>query len=207
MDWNQITIKKYDEIMDIIQEGLDSLEMNIALINCIFGIKAEDIPVAKLTYYINELSFLKNPPVGKKPKSQYKVGDKLFNVTLDVSKITTAQYIDFQTLIKTKDVKRLLAVLFVPDGTNYGDTDESDFLYDNLTIDVYTDVMFFFANLWKKLMLHILHSSKKMIKMKLKTEKNKQKRIPILRNLVKLEQMRLLVNDNELFGLTELAKH
>ena len=148
MNWDQITIKKYDEIMSILQDDYsDPLEMNIALINCIFGINAEDIPVAQLAYYLNELSFLKDTPKGKTPKKQYKVGDKVFNVTLDVNKITTAQYIDFQTLIKTKDVKRLLAVLFVPDGTTYGDTDESDFLYENLSIVDYTDVMFFFANL------------------------------------------------------------
>ena len=56
------------------------------------------MPIAKFSYYVNELAFLQKPYEPTTPKKVYKVGDKEFCPTTDISKITTAQYIDFQAL-------------------------------------------------------------------------------------------------------------
>lgn len=69
-----------------------------------------------------------DPYKPKTPKKEYVINGIKFKPTLDVSKITTAQYIDFQELVKRGEHKLLLNVFFIKDGEEYGDSDNSDLL-------------------------------------------------------------------------------
>ena len=197
MKWEELTVKQYYEILDILREDVgDALESNSRLIDCIWGIDSADIPVIRFSWYLDELKFLNDPYKPKTPKNSYTVKGIKFKPTLDVSKITTAQYIDFQELIKRGDHKLLLNVLFIEDGKEYGEADHSDLLWENLSLADYSDVMFFFLHLLDSLMMDTLHSSKKILKKMFRKEKDPKKREELMEEMVKIQQALLQVSEN-----------
>lgn len=201
MKWEEITVRKYYEILDILKDDVgDAIELNSRLIDCIWGIDSADIPIIRFSWYLDELAFLQKPYEPKLPKKEYVVAEKKFKPILDVSKITTAQYVDFQELVKRNDHKLLLNVLFIEDGQEYGETDNSDLLWENLTLDAYSDVMYFFQRLLLDLMKDTLNSSKKILKKMYRKEKDPQKKQEMMDQMVKIHQALLELNEN---GLAE----
>lgn len=197
MKWEEITVKQYYEILEILREDVgDALEMNSRLIDCIWKIDSADIPVIRFSYYLDELQFLNNPYEPKTPKKEYVVKGVKFRPTLDISKITTAQYVDFQELVKTGDHKLMLNVLFIQDGKEYGEVDNSDLLWENLPLTDYSDVMFFFLHLLDSLMMDTLNSSKKILKKMYRKEKDPQKKEELMNQMVQIHQALLQVNEN-----------
>ena len=182
--------------MDIIKEENDPYVLNAELIRCIWGVNAEDIPYVRLHQYCKEMEFLKEPYKPKAPKKEYDINGVIYRPVLDVSKVTTAQYIDFQECTKRNAYKELLNCLFIKDGCNYGECTD-DYLWENLTLDVYSDVLFFFLELLKKLMIDTLNSSVKMMKKELKKIKDKTARIAILRKIVEAKVTILRLNEGD----------
>ena len=201
MKWEDLTVKKYYEILDILEYDIgDPLELNSQLIDCIWDIDSAEIPVIRFSWYLDELKFLQEPYKPKTPKKEYVVKDKKFRPVLDVSKITTAQYIDFQELVKRKDHKLMLNVLFIEDGKEYGEADNSDFLWENLTLDAYSDVLYFFQELLLNLMKDTLNSSKKILKKMYRKEKDPQKKEELMNEMVRIHQALSVLDEN---GLVE----
>lgn len=201
MKWEELTVKKYYKILDIFKEEQgDAIETNVELIDCIWDVDSADMPIPKFNYYLNELQFLQDPYKPKNPKKEYVVNGIKFKPTLDVSKITTAQYIDFQELVKRNEHKLLLNVLFIKDGEDYGQSDNSDFLWENLSLADYSDVMFFFLRLLDNLMMDTLNSSKKMLKKQYRKEKDPKKKEEIMDQMVKIQLALLAVSENEYLG-------
>lgn len=201
MKWDEITVNKYYEILDIFNdEAGDALEMNSRLIDCIWGIDSADIPIVRFSWYLDELKFLQEPYKPKTPKKEYVIKGIKFKPTLDVSKITTAQYIDYQELLKRNEHKLLLNVLFIKDGEDYGQSDYSDFLWENLTLPDYSDVMFFFLRLLNNLTMDTLNSSKKTLKKMYRREKDPKKKEELMDEMVKIQQALLAISENEYLG-------
>ena len=198
MKWEELTVKQYYEILDILNDEVgDALETNTRLIDCIWGVDSADIPIVKFSWYLKELEFLTDPYEPKTPKKEYVINGIKFKPTLDVSKITTAQYIDFQELVKRKEHKLLLNVFFIKDGEEYGDSDNSDLLWENLSLTDYSDVQFFFLHLLGSLMKDTLSSSKKRLKRMYRREKDPQKKEELMNEMVKIHQALLAVDENE----------
>lgn len=201
MNWNEITVNKYYEILDILNDEIgDAIEYNTRLIDCIWGINSADIPIVRFSWYLDELKFLQEPYKPKTPKKEYVIKGIKFRPTLDVSKITTAQYIDYQELLKRNEHKLLLNVLFIKDGEDYGQSDYSDFLWENLTLPDYSDVMFFFLQLLNNLTMDTLNSSKKMLKKMYRREKDPKKKEELMNEMVKIQQALLAISENEYLG-------
>ena len=157
------------------------------------------MPYVQVLNYINKLDFLKEPYKSKYPKKEYKIGDYIYRPVLDLTKVTTAQYIDFQTFLGMQDYKHMLNCLFIKEGESYGESDNSKFLWENLTLDVYSDVLFFFRKLLGTLTKDTLHSSIKMMRKMVKKERDRMKRMGLLRKMIQLQQALLVVDEDELF--------
>lgn len=200
MKWSDITLKQYFELMDSIKDVQDPLIINSEMIRIIFNIEMNgDLPWSKYTNYLEQLSFLKDPYKPKNPSNYYVIGGIKFKTCLNINEITTAQYIDFQELTKRGDNKNILNCFFIKDGENYGDSDYSDLLWNNLTVDIYSDVMFFFINLLKTLMQNTLIYSKKTLMKMVKKEKNRTKKISLLKKLITLQIQLSRLNEDGLF--------
>ena len=196
MDWSKIKVKQYYKIIELLKEEPDPYALNAELIRCIWGVNVEDIPYVKVHQYCKELEFLKEAYKPKAPKKEYNVNGVIYRPVLDLSKVTTAQYIDFQECTKRNAYKELLNCLFIKDGCNYGEGAD-DYLWENLTLDVYSDVLFFFLELLKKLMIDTLNSSVKMMKKELRKIKNKTARIAMLRKMVEAKVTILRLNEGD----------
>ena len=142
------------------------------------------------------MKFLQEPYKPKTPKKEYVIKGIKFRPTLDVSKITTAQYIDYQELLKRNEHKLLLNVLFIKDGEDYGQSDYSDFLWENLTLPDYSDVMFFFLQLLNNLTMDTLNSSKKILKKLYRKEKDQEKKEDLLNKMAQIQIALLEINEN-----------
>lgn len=195
MDWSRIKVKQYYEIMDIIKEP-DPFVLNAELIRCIWGVDVDNLPYVRLHQYCKELGFLSKPYEPKSPKKVYDIAGIKYRPILDVSKITTAQYIDFKECCKRNAYKELLNVLFIKDGCEYGESSD-DHLWNNMTLDIYSDVMFFFLELLKQWMINTLNSSEKMLLKEIRREKNSTERIQMMRKLVEIRQTISQLNEGD----------
>ncbi len=154
------------------------------------------MPYTKFLYHMNELDFLKEPYKASQPKKSYEVKGEVFNTMLDVSKLTTAQYLDYIALLEAKDYKRLLNCLFIKEGEQYGDNDYSDLLWNSMTLDCYADTLFFFRNSLTTLTHNILPSSLRKMRRQVRRVR-KEERLPYLRKMVQMKQALLIVDEDE----------
>lgn len=204
-----MNLSHYKRLFEIIRKDWENeLDMNLAMVSVLSDIPIEDITnmeVNKLQEFINNLKFIETPYKPKTPETTYNIGNKEYKVFFNVNKMTASQYIDFQNFYKQYDdfMPNLAACFLLPNGKKYGEDydpiDEAEFLNTHLTIDVFSDIMFFFVNLLRLSTLSTLHSSEREMKKKLKKTKNKLERRKILRSLIQMRRLLLLLkNEAEL---------
>lgn len=186
MTYKDITIKQYFDILEATKEITEPIELTESLIKIIFNEDLANLELTKANKLIKQLDFLNSPYKPNKPKKIYKINDIEFRFISDITKITTAQYIDFQTFIKQNNQKMLLNCLFVKD--TYGE-DNSDLIYENLTIADYLDCLFFFQVALQKLTKTTLDSSLKKMKKLYKANPKQELLIKIVRMKAALLQL------------------
>lgn len=201
-NWNQITLRDYKKLNDLLHSDWDSdLSMNLALVSELNNVVAEDLEVNVLEEYMKSLNFMMTPYKPKTPEKEYIIKDRKYSIFFNVNRMTASQYIDFQNFYKDYDNKtaNLAACFIIPAGKKYGEDydplEEAEFLYDNLTIDIFSDVMFFFVKLLRTSTQASLISSEKEMKKKLKTEKDPIERKKILRSLIQTRRLHLLLKN------------
>lgn len=126
-NYNDLKIGKYLEILEACKAGGDELETQVTLIAALSGKTEAEIlnmPITEYSALARSASFLsKAPELPDKPAKVYEVGGFRLVPVMDAGKITTAQYIDFQTLAKHKEGKvvEILSCLLVPEGKRYNE--------------------------------------------------------------------------------------
>lgn len=194
MTYKELTVKQYFEILDALKEIDEPIQVTEALIKIIFDKDLASLDIMQANKLIKELDFLNQPYKTSKPKQVYVIDNMEFNPVFDITKITTAQYIDFQTLIKLDNKKLLMNCLFIRKGESYGDNDYSDLLYNKMSIADYLDVLDFFRIALKRLTADTLDSSLKMMKRLWKAKKNPE----MLIKIVRMKAARLALDEDEL---------
>lgn len=127
--YNELPIGKYLRIVQELQaegkEDIDRLVTIIAILNDMAEDDVLNLPIAEFTTLSEATTFL----YGEQPKHTGRVTDKLkldgkvYKLTTNVNKLTTAQYIDFQTFAKDPQtyLVELLSVFIIPEGKTYND--------------------------------------------------------------------------------------
>lgn len=188
--WSEITVKQYYEIMDALEE--DPMTANEAIIKILFDKEMGDIPIVELKYYLNKMKFLNTNSPKTPVKEEYTINGLKFKPVLDLSKLTTAQFLDYQEFTKVGDHKHILNCLLIKDGEKYGDSDNSEFLWENMKFIDYKALLFFYPLLLENLLKDTLLSSEKMMKKMYKKEKDPMKKKELLEKIV---QVRLARNE------------
>lgn len=202
-------LSHYKRLFEIIRKDWENeLDMNLAMVSVLSDIPIEDITnmeVNKLQEFINNLKFIETPYKPKTPETTYNIGNKEYKVFFNVNKMTASQYIDFQNFYKQYDdfMPNLAACFLLPNGKKYGEDydpiDEAEFLNTHLTIDIFSDIMFFFVNLLQVSTLSTLHSSEREMKKRLRKTKDKLERRKLLKSLIQTRRLILLLkNEAEL---------
>lgn len=187
-NWNKMSIADYCSLQDIASDKeMEAVDTEIAIVSLLCGVSEEEIlnlPIPEYQALRAKAQFIANFPeikVAKAPKKIF-INGKECTVATDLTKITTAQYIDFQTYFKLDDLNRylpnILACFIIPKGYQYADGYEiSEFVEEirnNLSIIDALQMCSFFQMAFLILMNNILrYSEKAMRKAKKKMPKEK----------------------------------
>lgn len=183
--WKDITIEVYDKLRNLKTEVNDeeqTLELNVKLLSILCDVDEDtvgDLPLTEFSELIAKTEFLKDMPKYT-IETKYKIGDREFDVQTNLRTLTTAQFIDFQTMVKEpdKNLSNLLACFMLPKGKKYGEDydiiEVAEFLKKNMSIATARSVMFFFTLEYQALQKTILRYSIKDLKKQMKKEKNEE---------------------------------
>ena len=154
--YKDLTIKKYQEIREILKEDGGELNIQSRIIACMMDVDVDTVLSLSLTKY-NELvqksAFLMSKPeVHDNVPSKIVINGKEYVLCKNVNKLTASQYIDYQTYIADKDNEKylanIIACFLVPKGMKYADgydvLEVANELSEHLSIQTAMDICFFF---------------------------------------------------------------
>lgn len=186
MNWENITLKQFYDIREILSVEDDWTYLN--LIDCIYGVNSQNLPINELKKY--DISFIKDEIPDVKLNKQYTLNGTKYNSNCDITRVSVAQFIDYQNYLKEDEVRleKLLSVFFMPDGckdynTGYDIIKVQEDLMD-LPIPVAQSIGFFLGRQFKLLFLIFRYYLIKQVK-KLKMEKTKKKEL--IANIKKMD--------------------
>ena len=124
--WNDLTIGQYEKIYSIFKEDIDDEDKMIGVITVVYDITEEDVmgqPLSKTREMIESVEDLKTFPDDVRTKKRYRIKGKTYKVCSEPEKITTAQYMDYQSYAKDIEshIAEILSVVLIPRGKRYGE--------------------------------------------------------------------------------------
>lgn len=186
MNWNDITLKQFYEIQDILSVEDDYTAFN--LIDYLYNVDCQSLPIKELKKY--DISFIKEPIPDVKLKKEYTLNGNVYKSNCDITKVTVAQFIDYQNYIKQPQLRLedLLSVFFLPKGCkdynkDYDITKVKEDLLE-LPITVANSIGFFFGRQFKIFFLLFRYSLIRQVK---KMKMDKQKKTELISNLKKMD--------------------
>ena len=165
--WSEVTLSEYDKIMTIAKdETLSDAEKDISLLSILCEVPEDEIwemqmdDVRKLREDMLWLNKNFDYPKTLNFK-KIKIGDWDCTIEPDITKMTYAQFVDFQNYSKDMDEQKfpknkaeVLSVFFIPVGHKYGDgydiLDLQKAIRDNVSILTYNSCWFFFLRKYVK---------------------------------------------------------
>lgn len=189
-NYKQLTINKYQEIREILKDDGGELNIQARIVALLNDMDVDTVLNLSLTKY-NELvrgtAFLmEKPKLDGRIPSKLNINGRECIITKNVNKLTTGQYIDYQSYISAEDQEKYLAnvmaCFIVPKGHTYGDgydTDEiAQWLGENLSIQDAMNICFFFRKKYLasiRLTVTCLELTMKRLKRKEKNPEVKEK--------------------------------
>jgi hypothetical protein len=152
MDWSDISIRKYDEIINVLTADINDLDKNLQLLSVIKDMDIEEVeslPLSKLGKLMKDIQFINDipKPKGKTPDTIILNG-KRYSIFKNMKKLIVSQYIDYQNYLKMNGkVEQLLSVVIIPEGKKYGEYDIDEVIEDianHLDICTAQNISFFF---------------------------------------------------------------
>lgn len=160
-NYNKLTIGKYLELMEILEDNtLADIDKNVEIVALLDNKEVDviyDLPLAEFNEKIQKTSFLYEEPKPLQVSTVYKLGEMELEACLNLEKLTTAQFIDYQTYIKENDkLVELLSVFLIPKGKKYNKDYEvvevQKVIRDNMPITQAMGLSDFFLLLYKSLL-------------------------------------------------------
>jgi uncharacterized membrane protein YoaT (DUF817 family) len=111
------------------------------------------------------------------PREDYVINGKEYTLTMNFHKLTTAQYLDFQSYAKSEDYSQMLSVFLIPKGKKYNDGyDMFEAQQDMRTMPVQEvlGLMGFFIFLYRSWSKALLRYSSRILRKAAKREKNQE---------------------------------
>lgn len=182
--YKQLPVGLYLEICNVSQdEKLDELSKQVRILALLSGTTDDEIlnmPIADYQRAVVASDFLQREyqPSGR-CASSYKVGGYDLRPFADWTKMTAAQFIDYQTYAgkgTEPHIVEIVSVVLVPAGKKYGDgydvADVQRAIRDNLSVaDVLDIVAFFFSQYAAFLKDSLTYLKRRALRMKDGTEK------------------------------------
>lgn len=179
-DWDNITIEKYYDLQDILNDETDDdITKNVKMVALITDKDESEVWNMDLTEageYISKLTFLNNFDIPDNPNMVITLPGYQLKVMKDVTKISVAQYVDFQSFIKMplrESMEKILSIFLIPVDCKYNDCydiiDLQKVIRENMSFRVAEGLLSFFIERYGRSLIHSLAYCKKQMK------KNKDK--------------------------------
>lgn len=125
-NYTDLSLRKYEEVIraNNIESEIDRQVKVISILTDLSEREVLNLPIAEYSELAGKALFLTKPmPKIPGPAKKYRVDGFTLVPTTDLRKITTAQYIDFQTYAPGADSKivEILSCFLVPEGKMYND--------------------------------------------------------------------------------------
>ena len=173
--YRDMTIAKYMEIMDILDEATDETELVVSLIAALSEQSEDEIERLPLKEFnkrrIKAIELLKTKPkTDRRIPNKIKIGEKSYRIEKDCFSISAGQYIDYRGYLKSVDdlknnLHRILSVFIIPEGCEYGEgydlNEVANEIRDNVSFELATSLSAFFLAVSQNCIKHILQSLKK----------------------------------------------
>lgn len=180
--WDKCSINDYYRIVDINEDdSLCEAEKDIATVAVLCGVSEDEIyqmEVLQLKALVREAKkWVGKFEWNKDIKfNKIKIGDKEYEININLDKMNVEQYVDFQNFWGRNDLRKyygnVLACFMIPKGHKYGegyDTIElAEELRDTISIKMANEICYFFLKGWvnsiKVMHLYSEYQMKKMMK-------------------------------------------
>lgn len=172
--YKTLPLGKYLDILDILEDDhTDDVSKRVAVLSILTG-KTEDeletMPIMQFAQLSSSSRFLENEiPTLSRPIKHIKAGDYAFNVTTDVKRLSTAQYVDFNSFASDARHKlvEILSCFLIPEGCSYNEgydiEDVQNCIRENLNVvDAVAISAFFLSSLTQLLAAIQLYSQLQM---------------------------------------------
>lgn len=161
-NWSNISLKDFYEMQNIIAVQDDYTLYN--LLDYLYDIDSSNMPIQEVKQY--SLSFL-NDNIDDVDIDTYQ--DEKYDINLDITKVSVAQFIDYQNYVKEKEIRyeKILSVFVIPKGHEYNDgyslkEVQEDIL--NWQFAIVKKISFFFATQLTTFVTLFLYYSKEEMK-------------------------------------------
>ena len=171
-NWKYVTLEMLVEINKIgkVIEDEDTKSLKVAALLSGKSLKEiEELPISKAMELISQTRFLYTTPQRVKTKKELNLNGKLYYPLKKTEEMTTAQFIDFHTIVKELDVKLIefMSLFIIPKGHKYGDGYDMEEVYKDVkTMSVVEalDLADFFTKAHRKLLKRTLLFSEARMK-------------------------------------------
>lgn len=183
-NYDALTVGKYEAIMRAEREHADDINgRNLAIISILTDMNKDkllDMTVPKFRELMDQATFLRRPLRPAPVLKAYTLGEMTLRPVADIQKMTTAQYIDFQTFAKAPDNRtaEMLSCFLVPDGhrynTGYNIAEVQKAIREYLPVTAAQGLLAFFLETSRRSMLNTLRSSAATLKRTNRRKKDKR---------------------------------
>ena len=125
--WNEMSIADFEKKLEIESLPVSDEEKEYQLAALCGGITYDQLlnqPLSMTQDMMTNIAFLYRAPREVKTQREYHIGTRDYTLLRDSSEMTTAQYIDFQSIVSLpteENIAELMAIVLVPKGHTYNE--------------------------------------------------------------------------------------
>lgn len=119
--WDRLALSRYNAVIAVDPESDDAGLAMAAAANGLTLKEAYDLPLHESHEMAEAFSFAKKAPKVRRMKDAFTINGREYAPVTDPTKITTAQFIDYDQLPDKRDLIEVLGCVMVPPGHIYND--------------------------------------------------------------------------------------
>lgn len=145
--WYEITISEFLQLIQL-QEVNDDFQLarEVEIMKILTGDpNIDDLSLPEFKQLMNKVTFMNQPiPERVYPPKSYDTPKFKYIIKPDLTKLTTAQYVDYTNYVKKseglEDLAKILSVFFIPKGFDYGEGYDMDEVIEDIenNVDIVT---------------------------------------------------------------------
>lgn len=198
--WNEITIFEFLQLIQL-QDVKDDFQLarEVEIMKIISGDpNIDELPLLDFKQLMNKVTFVNHPiPETLYPPKSYTTPMFKYIIKPDMTKLSTAQYIDYTNYVKKseglEDLSKILSVFFIPKGFEYGEGYDIDEVIEDIenNVDIVTasSVAGFFVLQSQTCIKALKDYSIRMMKKAMKKQKDPTKKEELMKKINELEML------------------